>query len=111
MLFNKKTRNVIKYIWGVFAVLIIFSMVTVYSGFTGLTQSQSSQPIELTQEELDALRTQQTGNTPEEQHIIDAIESGEMQLDLGTSSNETHISDAPDMETPVEEVPQLNFSL
>jgi len=36
-LFNKRTKKIIRYIWGVFAVLIIISMVFAYSGFTAIT--------------------------------------------------------------------------
>jgi nitrogen fixation protein FixH len=61
-LYNKKTRNIIKYAWGFFAVLIAFSMIFAYSGFTSLTgtshtQTQNStERIELTPEMLEALQ-------------------------------------------------------
>lgn len=35
-LFHKKTKTLIKWIWAVIAVLIILSMVFVYSGGSGL---------------------------------------------------------------------------
>ncbi len=34
-LFHKKTKTAIKWIWGVFAVIIIISMVFAYSGGVG----------------------------------------------------------------------------
>lgn len=36
LLFHKKTKKIIRYVWMVFAVLIILSMVIVYSGFTAI---------------------------------------------------------------------------
>jgi hypothetical protein len=35
MLFNKKTRNVIKGVWFVVAALVMFSMIVAYSGGVG----------------------------------------------------------------------------
>jgi hypothetical protein len=54
-LFSKKTRNVIKYAWAVFAVLIIISMVFAYSGFVSLTSSPAPQPtpVEMPAEDLE----------------------------------------------------------
>ena len=51
-LFNKRTRNMIKVLWGVLATLVIISMVVTYSGFTSLSRSQTSEPIEVSPEDL-----------------------------------------------------------
>ena len=57
-LFHKKTRNVIKYIWGFFAIIIIFSMVFAFSGFGELPSAPAEQirPIDLSPEDIAALR-------------------------------------------------------
>lgn len=57
-LFHKKTRNVIKYIWGFFAIIIIFSMVFAFSGLGGLPSAPADQtrPIELSPEDIAALQ-------------------------------------------------------
>ncbi len=36
LLFHKRTKKVVKYVWIVFSIIIILSMVVVYSGFTGM---------------------------------------------------------------------------
>jgi len=51
-LFNKRTRNVIKVFWGIFATLVIISMVFTYSGFTTLTSTTPTEPREITQDDL-----------------------------------------------------------
>jgi hypothetical protein len=59
-LYNKRTRNVIKVVWGVFAVLIILSMIVAYGGFASLAGTGAAQPefapIEFTEEELALLK-------------------------------------------------------
>ena len=35
-LFSKKTKTAIKWVWGVIAILIILSMIFVYSGGSGI---------------------------------------------------------------------------
>ncbi len=42
-LYNKRTRKVIKYFWGFFAILIIISMVITYSGFSRIRNQQTAQ--------------------------------------------------------------------
>jgi len=57
-LFNKKTRNVVKAFWAVFATLIIVSMVIAYSGFTSLPVASNPEQsaIDLAPEEVTRLR-------------------------------------------------------
>gem|GEM_PF-5915685 len=44
MLFHKRTKKVIKIVWGVFASLIMLSMIITYSGFTLLARTSSPTP-------------------------------------------------------------------
>ena len=52
-LFNKRTRNLIKILWGVLATLVILSMVITYSGFTMLARTQTSEPLDISPEDLE----------------------------------------------------------
>jgi hypothetical protein len=60
LLFHKRTKKAIKYIWGFISVLIVLSMVIVYSGFTMLvnTPDTTQTPSELPQEILDQMNAQ-----------------------------------------------------
>ncbi len=63
-LFDKKTRNVIKYIWGFFAIIIIFSMVFAFSGFGELPSAPPANQvgtIDLSPEDIAALRMGEEG--------------------------------------------------
>lgn len=44
MLFHKRTKKAIKYIWGAFSILIVVSMVVTYSGFTLLAGTSRPTP-------------------------------------------------------------------
>ena len=101
-LFSKRTRNVIKYLWGVFAVLIILSMVFAYSGFTSLTSAPSP--------------TAQTENLPPEAY--EALEQAQANLATSSTATTTH-EDTPMSDTPIVPVteqlppppPPLDFSI
>jgi len=109
-LFDKKTRNVIKWIWAVFAVMIAFTMIFAFSGFTQLTgpTQQSSAPLELTPEQLAALQEQApTGTTTEDEWSTSSPEIQE----LLKSIEEDMKNDTPDDTPPEPDVPQLDFSI
>jgi len=105
-LFNKRTRNVIKYMWGGFATIIILTMILAYSGFTKLTgtSSQTQEPIEIPAEVRAQLQAQQAGEninlgtTLEEQQVLDAINDGRINLN-GTST----ASSTPETASPAQE--------
>lgn len=92
-LFNKRTRNIIKYMWGFFATLIILTMIIAYSGFATLARPQPEQ-IEIPEEVRQQLRLQQEGNatgdnpTATEEEVLRAIEEGN--IDLGTESSQSN---------------------
>lgn len=114
-LFNKKTRNIIKYAWGFFAVLITLTMIIAYSGFATLARPQPEQP-EIPEEVRQQLQLQREGITPEkgemtaeEQDVLRAIEEGKIDLDSempteGGDTTQTHENtedeSAPSKPTP-----------
>ena len=94
MLFHKRTRKIIKYVWAVFAVMIALTMVVAYSGFASLARiPEDQEPIEIPAEVREQLRAQQMGeninfgNTPEEIEIMRAIEEGRIDLGGTTSTS------------------------
>jgi hypothetical protein len=96
-LFSKKTRNVIKYAWAVFAVLIILSMVIAYSGFVSLATTPAPQPtpIEIPDEALAELEQQSTT---------------EVLIDDATTTEAIAPADTP-AEPAAPPVPELDFSI
>lgn len=114
-LFTKRTRNIIKGIWIVLAILVMVSMVITYSGFTMLARTESPQAIEVSPEDL-APTTASTsvdfGNlstsSPEIQELLKSIEA-----DV-TAQDETRGEPGaiPDSSAPSEPpVPALNFGI
>ena len=103
-LFNKKTRNVVKWFWGVFATLIIISMVVTYSGFTMLPgPSGGDTSVELTPEQLAALR-----------EAAAAANQATTTSMGGTSTDMATGTEAVTTPTPVEDtppVPELRFDI
>jgi len=98
-LFNKKTRNIIKYAWAVFAILIIFSMVIAYSGFTSLTSAPQPTPVEAPSESASVTIEPQSTET---------VAGDEMEAE----TNPEQPVDLVPVETPEEPpVPQLDFSI
>jgi len=94
-LFNKKTRNTIKFIWAILAFLVVLSMIITYSGFTTLarTKKQEQQievPLEV-QAQLEAqkngLPAEQGEMTPEKEQILKTINEGK--IDINPSDGET----------------------
>ena len=112
-LFEKKTRNVIKYMWGFFAILIVLSMVIAYSGFASLAQTTpTGEPIEIPAEVRAQLEAQRAGedignisNTLEEQEVLRAINEG--RIDLDPENIATGTSETPD--TP--KAPELKLEI
>ncbi len=80
LLFHKRTKKVIKYVWGFISVLIVLSMVVTYSGFTMLarTPSTTEPPVDIPQEALDMMKNKEQSSeiTPEMQAILDAAKKG-----------------------------------
>ncbi len=113
-LFNKKTRNVIKYIWGFFAILIILSMVIAYSGFATLVQTPSStETVEIPAEVREQLLNgENTNATVEEQKIIDAIKSGEIEIGTDIPDNTTKTIENTEEKIPeTPPVPELKLEI
>lgn len=108
-LFTKKTKNVVKWFWIVFATLIMLSMVFTYSGFTMLARTQTPQPQELTPEILAQLQDEQGSTTPEMQALIDQLNASSTVVELTDESIERE--DTPEPEPTQPPVPQLDFSL
>lgn len=87
-LFNKKTRNIIKYMWSIMAILIVFSMIFAYSGFSSLSSTTTAQQtIDIPPEVQAQLELQRNGittdgkvSTPEEQAVLDAINEGRLDI-------------------------------
>ncbi len=55
MLFHKRTKKVIKYLWGGFSIIIALSMVFAYSGFTllsGTSSTTNTPPVEISNENV-----------------------------------------------------------
>ncbi len=69
MLFHKRTKTIIKYVWAIFALLIIISMVFAYSGGGSLLGSTGqSQPIAQTVDNAATQKIINEDNTqPQEQ--------------------------------------------
>jgi hypothetical protein len=111
-LFNKRTRNIIKYLWGFFAILIVLSMVIAYSGFATLARTPADQEsIEIPDDVRAQLELQKKGitndtgaSTPEEQAILDAINEGTIDISGSTTTpNENRASStAPIQELKLE---------
>ncbi|KKS85114.1 MAG: hypothetical protein UV60_C0011G0014 [Parcubacteria group bacterium GW2011_GWA2_43_11] len=117
-LFNKKTRNIIKYMWAVMAVLIVLSMIFAYSGFTSLTQTTANQQqIEIPPEVQAQLDLQKNGSTtvngkvttPEEQAVLDAINEGRLDINSTTTSTGTPQAEQPVSNTPPAETLKLEI--
>ena len=118
-LFNKKTRNIIKYMWAVMAVLIVLSMIFAYSGFTSLTQTTANQQqIEIPPEVQAQLELQKNGSTtaggkvttPEEQAVLDAINEGRLDINPSTSTaTATPQAQQPAPNTPPTETLKLEI--
>jgi|SRR3989339_669390 len=93
-LFNKRTRNIIKYLWSFMAVLIVFSMIFAYSGFSSLSKTTANQQqIDIPPEVQAQLDLQKNGvatdgqaSTPEEQAVLDAINEGRLDINPSTST-------------------------
>ena len=120
-LFTKKTKNVVKWFWIVFASLIIVSMVVAYSGFAMLASvSHTPQPHEIPPEVLAQLEEQRNGTTsPEVQALIEQLQASGT-VDVATPTIEREGGEPPisapealpePTETEQPPVPQLQFDL
>jgi hypothetical protein len=108
LLFHKRTKKAIKYIWGFISVLIVLSMVVTYSGFTMLARTPAPVPQELSPEDIDLLNSGQQGTSPEVQELIDsATASNTLELAPANTQN-TAPAVSP---TPAPTAPPLNLSL
>jgi len=107
-LFTKRTKKVIKWFWGVFAVLVILSMVFTYSGFTMLAGTGAPRTNEIPPEVLAELQAQQeaASSTPSE---IVLTEEGATGTEPAVQFNTPVIERTSEPETPP--VPPLQFEL
>ena len=109
-LFNKRTRNVIKVFWGIFASLVIISMVFTYSGFTTLSRTQTSEPLDISPEDLQVPATTTldvstlSTSSPELQPLFESIKR-----DLESSDDDTEAEQVATPEQPAP--PPLQFGL
>ncbi len=108
-LFTKKTRNIIKWFWGIFATLIILSMVVTYSGFTMLARTSTpNSSIELTEEELAQLRENASGTTTADGATVqDNIDEA---VGAATSGAGSTIEEPP-IPASAPTVPELRFDI
>jgi len=92
MLFNKRTKKVIKYIWGGFSLLIILSMIFAYSGFSLLarTASRTATPPPASVDVSEPVIARDTGTT---------------------TSAEVQLVPTVDKQPPVTPTQDLDFSL
>jgi hypothetical protein len=93
LLFHRRTKKAIKYVWGFISILIVLSMVVTYSGFTQL--SRSTPPV------TPPTTAQEPATTPEA-------------LSPVTASNTIELAPTPTtQEVPVKTPPPapLKFSL
>lgn len=104
MLFNKRSKNIIKYVWGFFATLIILTMIIAYSGFASLVDTPQAERIDIppeVQAQLDlqkkGIDTGSTVSTPEEQDILRAIEEG--RIDIGADPSTDSLEEGETRET------------
>ena len=89
MLFHKRTKKIIKYVWGFFATLIALSMIIAYSGFAKLARTQNTKTTDMppeVQAQLDAQKNDDPTSS-KEKAVQDAIKNGK--LKLSTSTNNT----------------------
>ena len=115
-LYSKRSRKVIKWIWGVFAVLISLTMIVAFSGFTSLA-TLSSQPAvqDIPPEVLAELQAQQNGTgSPELRALLESLNASGT-VDVATPTIERmqpEVEVAPSVPAEVApRVPELNFSL
>lgn len=115
-LFSKRSRKIIKWIWGFFAVVISLTMVIAFSGFTSLaTLSSQPEAQEIPPEVLAELEAQRNGTgSPELRALLENLNaSGTVELATPTIERTKPEVEAVPSE-PVEvapSVPELNFSL
>ncbi len=111
-LFNSRTKKIIRWIWGFFAILIILSMIVVYSGFVQLATTQDQQQAEIPDEVLEQLAQQRNASTsPELEELMRQL-SASGTVNIATPTIErTSTTPPPVTETPKEPVPQLKFGL
>lgn len=116
-LFNKRTRNIIKYMWAFFAILIILTMIIAYSGFASLAQAPQQQidiPPEV-QAQLDMQRqgidAGDTVSTPEEQEILKAIEEGKIDIGSDDIDSNTVPEEGESQETPPPQTQELKLEI
>jgi len=106
-LFHKRTKKVIKWFWGVFAILVAFSMIFTYSGFTMLARTSPSTTQEIPPEVLAELQAQQNASTtPETEALLEQVNaSGSVQVT-------PPVIERTEVDTPPEPVaPTLEFDL
>jgi len=111
-LFTKRTRNIIKGIWAVLAILVIVSMIIAYSGFTMLPgTSPTMEARDVSPEDLipsGASSTLDVSNlstsSPEIQELLKSIQED---METGTTTGTTPVPEAPSMPP----APELNFGI
>ncbi len=110
MLFNKRTKKAIKYIWGGFSILIALSMIIAYSGFARLARTKKTVTIPPeVQAQLDA---QKNGHatSAKEQAVLDAIKNGKLKLSTSTKNNATKTPDQIN-KTPIPRTQKLKLEI
>lgn len=108
-LFTKKTKNIIKWFWIVFATLIILSMVFTYSGFTMLAGTTTPQPQEIPPEVLEQLLLEEESTSTTVVELTNESMERESDASSNPAEQDTMESVLPEPEQPP--VPELNFSI
>ncbi|MBP9749362.1 MAG: hypothetical protein KBD21_01355 [Candidatus Pacebacteria bacterium] len=110
-LFNSRTKKVIRWLWAVFAILIILSMIIAYSGFVTLATLPTSQSVDVPQEVLDQLAQQKNAsNTPEIEALLKQL-SASGTVNIATPTIERTPASSTPPEPPKQTVPQLKFEI
>jgi len=109
-LFDKRTKNIVKWFWAFFATIIIITMIVAYSGFAALPSAQAPQQ-QIPPDILAELEAQRDSGTTSP--AVDAIM--EQLSASGTVTTATPTIERTTNTTPAEPdtppVPELQFGL
>ena len=110
MLFHKRTKKIIKYVWGFFSVLIALSMIIAYSGFARLARTKKT--VEIPPEVQAQLDAQKNGHatSAKEQSVLDAIKNGDLKLNTNAENDTTKTPEQVD-KTPTPPTQKLKLEI
>ncbi len=104
--------------WAFFAILIVLSMVIAYSGFATLARTpKQTEKIEIPKEVREKflnseLNGENINNTAEEQKIINAIKSSELEIDTNNLNKATQTPKTIEEKIPeIPPIPELKLEI